>query len=110
MGDGDGDRGVRDGERGPAVEVGEGDPGARTAGARVDEMAGRSVPVSPPTGAAAQAPTQVPAEAGAAELPPEREPAEFFPSSPRLPSPAEAPTYMQTERTAIKVMIADSRA
>jgi hypothetical protein len=51
----------------------------------------------------------VPVEAGAAELPPERAPEEFLPSS-RVPSPAETPTYMQTERTTIKVMIADSRA
>src|SRR6266536_117626 len=67
-----------------------------------------SVPGSAPAGEADQEPTQMPVEAGAAELCGARPPARVFLLS--LPSPAATPTYMATERPTITAMIAQSKA
>jgi hypothetical protein len=65
-----------------------------------------SVPGSAAAGDADQVPTQVPAEAGAAELPGGR------PAAARraVPSSDETVPYMAAERAAIRAQIAASRA
>lgn len=67
-----------------------------------------AVPGSAAAGAVAQAPTQVPVEAGAASPRGKRSPASGVRSF--VPSSAEAPTYMAAEIATIRVMIAASRA
>ncbi|GDY65309.1 hypothetical protein SAV14893_047020 [Streptomyces avermitilis] len=103
-----------DGQRLLAEEIGKRDAGTRTADAGVDDVAHgparQAVRLGArlgPRGEADQAPTQVPVEAGAAELRGGRSSARALWS---WPSSAPAPMYMAAEMATMSVHIAASKA